>query len=72
MAKPNVLEQFISDSQKVEKVREIFTGLYSLDFDEFGNQAVKMAMENSERYNKYYIFISYKFNFHFFIDIDMF
>lgn len=43
------MERFIKDPEKVEKVREIFTGLYSLDFDEFGEQAVKMAMENAER-----------------------
>lgn len=49
LARPGALERFIKDPEKVEKVREIFTGLYSLDFDEFGEQAVKMAMENAER-----------------------
>lgn len=50
LARPGTLERFIKDPEKVGKVREIFTGLYSLDFDEFGEQAVKMAMDNAERY----------------------
>ncbi|XP_077283408.1 glutathione synthetase-like isoform X3 [Arctopsyche grandis] len=50
LARPGTLERFIKDPEKVGKVREIFTGLYSLDFDEFGEQAVKMAMDNAERF----------------------
>ncbi len=31
-------------------MKEIFTGLYSLDADENGDDAVKMALENPEKY----------------------
>ncbi|XP_049833687.1 glutathione synthetase-like isoform X2 [Schistocerca gregaria] len=50
LAHPGCLERFITDSAKVEAIREIFTGLYSLDFDEHGDRAVDMAIANPERY----------------------
>ncbi|XP_022904636.1 glutathione synthetase-like isoform X3 [Onthophagus taurus] len=50
LAKPGTLEMFLSDSGKIEAVREIFTGLYSLDLDEFGDQAIQMALDQPERY----------------------
>ena len=31
LAKPGVLEKFLGDKAKIESVRDIFTGLYSLD-----------------------------------------
>ncbi|CAB3365663.1 Hypothetical predicted protein [Cloeon dipterum] len=45
LAKPGVLEKFLSPD-KTSVVKEIFTGLYSLDKDEFGDRAVQMAIEN--------------------------
>ncbi|EFA06494.1 Glutathione synthetase-like Protein [Tribolium castaneum] len=50
LAKPGALEQFLSDPVKVEKVKQIFAGLYSLDFDELGEQAIQMAIDDPERF----------------------
>ncbi|XP_039293079.1 glutathione synthetase-like isoform X2 [Nilaparvata lugens] len=50
LAKPGVLERFITDPQKVKAVRELFTGLYAFDFDESGEKAIDMAIENPERF----------------------
>lgn len=40
---------FLGDAQQIDSVKDIFTGLYSLDFDEFGDQAVQMALDSPER-----------------------
>ncbi|XP_044731252.1 glutathione synthetase-like [Chrysoperla carnea] len=50
LAQPNVLEKFIKSPKTIKSVRETFTGLYSLDFDEYGEQAVNMALENPGKY----------------------
>ncbi|CAG9762266.1 unnamed protein product [Ceutorhynchus assimilis] len=50
LAKPEVLEMFLSDPKKIDAVREIFTGLYGLDFDEAGDQAIQMALEDPDRF----------------------
>ncbi|XP_075222153.1 glutathione synthetase-like isoform X1 [Lycorma delicatula] len=50
LARPGAVEQFFSDPEKVTAVRDVFTGLYSLDFDELGEDAVKKAIEKPERY----------------------
>ncbi|XP_030759459.1 glutathione synthetase-like isoform X1 [Sitophilus oryzae] len=50
LAKPGAIELFLSESKKIEAVREVFTGLYGLDFDEAGDQAVQMALDDPERY----------------------
>ncbi|XP_067006124.1 glutathione synthetase [Anabrus simplex] len=50
LAQPSVLERFLKDPQKVAAVREIFTGLYSLDFDELGEKAIQLAMSKPEHY----------------------
>ncbi|XP_063905797.1 glutathione synthetase-like isoform X3 [Zophobas morio] len=50
LARPGVLENFLSDPSQVERVRNIFTGLYSLDFDEVGEQAIQMAIDDPERF----------------------
>ncbi|CAH2097554.1 unnamed protein product [Euphydryas editha] len=49
LAAPGVLEKFVAGSA-TERVRDIFTGLYSLDFDESGERAVEMALEDAERF----------------------
>lgn len=41
---------FLIDPVKIDAVKEIFTGLYSLDFDEMGDQAVQMAIDDPERF----------------------
>lgn len=50
LARPGALEKFLNDPSKIEKVKEIFTGLYSLDFDDLGEQAIQMAIDDPERF----------------------
>lgn len=50
LARPNALEKFLDDPEKIEAVRGVFTGLYSFDFDEFGDAAVEMAIKTPERF----------------------
>lgn len=46
---------FLGEASKIEAVKEIFTGLYSLDFDEFGDQAIQMALDSPERYVSFFV-----------------
>lgn len=48
LAMNGVLERFLTDADEVRRVKEIFTGLYSLDKDEGGDEAVAMALKNPE------------------------
>lgn len=48
LAMNGVLERFLTDADEIRRVKEIFTGLYSLDKDEGGDEAVAMALENPE------------------------
>ncbi|XP_019769298.1 glutathione synthetase isoform X1 [Dendroctonus ponderosae] len=50
LAKPGALEPFLSDPNKIAAVRDIFTGLFGLDFDEAGDQAIQMALDDPERF----------------------
>ncbi|KAK9709911.1 Eukaryotic glutathione synthase, ATP binding domain [Popillia japonica] len=50
LARPGAIEMFLGEASKIEAVKEIFTGLYSLDFDEFGDQAIQMALDAPERF----------------------
>ncbi|XP_026466651.1 glutathione synthetase-like isoform X1 [Ctenocephalides felis] len=50
LAKPGILDRFLNDPNKVKAVSEIFTGLYSLDLDKFGDEAYKMALAEPERF----------------------
>uniref|UniRef100_A0A6M2DUC9 Glutathione synthetase n=1 Tax=Xenopsylla cheopis TaxID=163159 RepID=A0A6M2DUC9_XENCH len=50
LAKPGVLDRFLNDPNKVKSVSEIFTGLYSLDLDKFGDEAYTMALAEPERF----------------------
>lgn len=54
LARPGVVEMFLGEASKIEAVKEVFTGLYSFDFDEFGEQAVQLALTDPERYTKQY------------------
>ncbi|XP_011501064.1 PREDICTED: glutathione synthetase-like [Ceratosolen solmsi marchali] len=47
---PGVLEKFISDSNKIIKIRQIFMGIYALDFNEDGEKAIAMGLKNSHNY----------------------
>jgi len=51
LAKPGQLERFLGDkTQLIEAVRDVFTGLYSLDRDQNGDKSFQRAMENPNRY----------------------
>ncbi|XP_065084778.1 glutathione synthetase-like isoform X2 [Ochlerotatus camptorhynchus] len=50
LAKPSILKRFIHEEAKIDSIKDIFTGLYSLDKGEEGAQAVKLAYSNPERY----------------------
>lgn len=50
LTQPNVLKKFLKDETSVAKVQEIFTGLYTLDFDEDGEKAVEMGINNPNKY----------------------
>lgn len=50
LAMPGVLNRFLRDETKIKMVKEIFTGLYSLDKNEGGDEAVKMALKNPETF----------------------
>lgn len=50
LAAPGVLEKFMGTGAATTRVRDIFTGLYSLDFDENGEKAVEMALADAERF----------------------
>lgn len=49
LARKGAIERFVHDKSKIAAIRDVFTGLYSLDFDEFGEQAVQMALTHPER-----------------------
>ncbi|XP_035910064.1 glutathione synthetase-like isoform X1 [Anopheles stephensi] len=50
LAKPEVLRRFVGDETKIEAIRDIFTGLYSLDQDEGGDEAMALALSDPERF----------------------
>ncbi|XP_073962825.1 glutathione synthetase-like isoform X1 [Choristoneura fumiferana] len=50
LAAPGVLEKFMGGGASTGRVRDIFTGLYSLDFDDGGERAVEMALADAERF----------------------
>ncbi|KAL6426086.1 hypothetical protein ACFW04_008984 [Cataglyphis niger] len=50
LAKPGMVARFLKDEKTVAKVKEIFTGLYPLDFDEYGNTAVEMGISDPQRF----------------------
>ncbi|XP_032671924.1 glutathione synthetase-like [Odontomachus brunneus] len=50
LAKPSVIAHFLKDEKTAAKVKEIFTGLYPLDFDEQGNAAVEMGISEPQRF----------------------
>lgn len=50
LARSGAVEMFLNESRKIDSVKEIFTGLYGLDFDEVGDKAVQMALDDPERF----------------------
>ncbi|KAG6463397.1 hypothetical protein O3G_MSEX013851 [Manduca sexta] len=49
LAAPGALERFVRGAASA-RVRDIFTGLYALDFDDSGERAVDMAIADAERF----------------------
>ncbi|XP_011315519.1 glutathione synthetase [Fopius arisanus] len=49
LAQPGVLRRFLCESE-VSKVQDAFVGLYSLDFDKLGDEAMEMGLANPEKY----------------------
>lgn len=50
LTKPGVLELFLTETKKIEAVREVFVNIHGLEFDENGDKAVQMALSNPEMY----------------------
>jgi len=50
LAKPGQVEKFLGDKAQIESVRDIFTGLYSLDHDEVGDKSYEAAIANPEKF----------------------
>ncbi|XP_046453545.1 glutathione synthetase-like isoform X1 [Daphnia pulex] len=50
LADPGNLERIFDDPDKVARLRDVFTGLYSLDLDEEGDRAAEMAIQNPDKY----------------------
>lgn len=50
LVQPGVLEHLLEDVKKATRLREVFTGLYSLDLDAEGDRAAEMAIQNPEKY----------------------
>jgi glutathione synthase len=48
LAKEGILEKFLKNDEDVKKVKEIFTGLYSLDKNEGGDQIVEMVLKRPQ------------------------
>lgn len=70
LAKPGALEKFVSDPKSIEALKEIFTGLYSLDFDETGERALQMALNDPEKYESYTVHIGMHTNVYFQIRVE--
>jgi len=50
LAKEGIIEKFLQDKAQIDEVKDIFTGLYSLDKDATGNASFQKAMEEPEKY----------------------
>ncbi|XP_072259299.1 glutathione synthetase [Pyxicephalus adspersus] len=51
LSRPLILEKFLPEyPEAVDRIRETFAGLYSLDIGEEGDQTVKIALANPEHY----------------------
>ncbi|KAG5887361.1 hypothetical protein JTB14_018376 [Gonioctena quinquepunctata] len=50
LSKPGTVEHFLEGARKVEAVRQVFVGMYGLDFDESGDEVIEMALENPKRF----------------------
>ncbi|XP_020718391.1 glutathione synthetase isoform X1 [Bombus terrestris] len=46
LAKPGVISKFLKNEKTCAEIKEIFTELYALDFDEHGDAAIEMGITN--------------------------
>ncbi|KAL6257037.1 hypothetical protein P5V15_011972 [Pogonomyrmex californicus] len=50
LAQPNALKKFLKDESSIIKVQEIFAGLYTLDFNDDGEKAVEMGINEPNKF----------------------
>lgn len=50
LTQPEVLERFLTDKNQAKTVRNIFVPIYSLDFNEEGEKAIRTVLEAPERW----------------------
>lgn len=50
LSRPGMLKRFLTDESQIKSVKEIFTGLYSLDKNEGGEEIVAKVLANPEGY----------------------
>lgn len=50
LAQPSILKKFLKDDSYVARVQEIFTGLYTLDFNNDGEKAVQMGINEPNKF----------------------
>lgn len=50
LAKSDIMARFLKDEKTIAEVKEIFTGLYGLDFDEHGEVAIQMAIAKPDQF----------------------
>ncbi|XP_076641100.1 glutathione synthetase [Halictus rubicundus] len=50
LAYPNALNLFLKDSDSIKQVQEVFAGLYSLEFNNEGDEIIEEAMTNPQKY----------------------
>ncbi|EFN74269.1 Glutathione synthetase [Camponotus floridanus] len=50
LAQSSVLKKFLKDETSVARVQEIFTGLYTLDFNEDGEKAIEMGISKPNKF----------------------
>ncbi|KAK9304657.1 hypothetical protein QLX08_004076 [Tetragonisca angustula] len=50
LAKPGVISRFLKNEKTCAEIKEIFTELYALDFDEHGDAAIEMGITDPHRF----------------------
>ncbi|CAL8121898.1 unnamed protein product [Orchesella dallaii] len=50
LARPGVVEKYLNNLEDIESIKGIFTGLFPLDRNEAGDQALNMALQNPNNY----------------------
>ncbi|XP_071948725.1 glutathione synthetase-like [Antedon mediterranea] len=50
LSEPGITERYIEDPEAVNRIRETFCKLYSLDIGSKGDQAVNLALENPDKF----------------------